>query len=331
MQRAYLQARYPRGGCPNPYMAFSAQKRRLRQHFRPRQRMGLDGFFGIFGDPLIPTADQITATPTQGKWYRIKQGETYWGVAKKAYGTSNLKKGLLAMNAAQWNSHIKKGTAGWEAYGVEGMQAVPKYDSFNNPKAGYGTGHDYPVNWVPPFPNWEEPEQLYPVDPGFPPPDDVVEPTEPGQGPPGPPGPMGPPGPIGPIGPIGPPGPTGAPGEATDEAINAAVQAWLQQHPPAAGPIGPMGPPGPPGPPGQATDEAINAAVQAWLQQHPPPAGPPGPQGIPGIPGMPGMPGPIGPPGPKGDPGPAGSGGGGGGGNQMFTVPLLFTILAAAM
>lgn len=331
--RAAIQGRYPSQGYPYPYKAFSAQKRRYRQHF-------LRGLGNFGADYYIPTPAQIVATPTQGKWYRIKSGESYWGTAKKAYGTTDLKKGLLAMNDARWNDHIRKATTGWESYGVPGLQAQPKYDSINNPKAPYNSGHEYPVSWIPPLPDFKEPEEIY-VDPGYPPPDDGPQtPTDPTQGPPGPPGPMGP------AGPPGPQGQQGSPGQATDAQINAAVTAWMQGHPippgpegipgPAGmpgptggpGPRGEPGPMGPPGPPGNVSDEAILAMLQQWLANNPG-ALPPGPQGIPGLPGIPG---PMGPPGPKGDPGPPGSGGGGGGeGDKMFTLPLLFSILAWSM
>jgi len=147
----------------------------------------------------LPTPDQIVATPTQGLWYQIKKGETWWGVAKKAYGSDNLKKGLLLMNASTWNDHIDRKTKGWEAYKVKGLQATPDYDSTANPRAKVLTGTEYPVAWIPPL-TGEEPEDM-----GFAPSPDIPTPvpTTPGKQIPGPPGPAGPPGPSGPVGPSG--------------------------------------------------------------------------------------------------------------------------------
>lgn len=220
----------------------------------------------------LPTKDQIVATPTPGLWYQIKKGETWWGTAKKAYGSTNLKKGLLLMNKSSWNDHISRKKKGWEAYGTKGLQATPDYASSSNPRAKVLSGNEYPVAWIPPL-TGEEPEDLgFGGGPGIPTP-------VPGQGPPGPTGPAGPkgpPGPTGPMGPKGPPGPTG--------------------------PIGPPGPagkgagatiPGPPGPPGPV------GPVGKSIVGPQGPAGPPGPTG------------PVGPPGPTGAAGTAGIGGGG--------------------
>lgn len=329
-----LNRRYPPGrGCPNPYSAFARQKRR---------RVGAFRGFGLLGEVYIPTSDQITSFPTQGKWYRIKSGESFWGTSKKAYGQANVRVGLFAMNDAIWNLHIRKGSSGWESYGIEGLQAVPKY-SETDYHAGYGSGNSYPVAWIPPMPNFPEPGELYGDDPG-----EYIP------GPPGPPGPIGPIGPMGPEGdeggpggqgPIGPIGPMGPPGDVTDEAILAMLTQYLNDNPDAL-PPGPPGPPGPegaqggrgdpglpgeqgpigpPGPPGDVSDEAITNMLEQYLETHPDalPPGPMGPMGPPGEDSS--VPGPMGPIGPMGPPGQ-----GGGGGNGMFSLPLLLTILAWA-
>lgn len=279
--------------------------RNMYRYMRQMSGLGADNRY-------IPTPDQITVNPTPGKWYRIKQGETWWGTSKKAYGLPNVKQGLYAMNDSSWNDHIRKGTAGWEVYNRPGLQATPHY-SVQNPHAGYGSGNAYPTAWLPPLATLAEPEDIYgepepiipvPVEPPPPPPPSVEppppSPSEPGMGPPGPMGPIGPIGPVGPVGPVGPLGPIGP-----------------------EGPIGPAGERGPIGPPGNVSDESIMSMIQQWMSDNPD-ALPPGPQGVPGIPGIPGPPGPPGPPGEVGPVGPAGTGGGGG--NLMWTIPLALAV-----
>lgn len=186
---------------------------------------------------MIPPPSLILANPRPGAWYRIKKGETWWGVSKRAYGKANVKAGLYAMNDATWNNHIRKGTKGWEAYKRKGLQSTPDY-SATNPRAPHGSGNAYPVAWIPPL-SGEEPEQVYP---------------QPGQGPAGPPGQRGAVGPRGERGPIGPPGPRGAmgpPGEASAEAIRRAIIEQIAKNPELyRGKPGAMGPPGPIGPRG---------------------------------------------------------------------------------
>jgi nucleoid-associated protein YgaU len=266
---------------------------------------GLGG--GYQGGQYVPDPSQILSTPTVGAWYRLKKGDTYWAISKKAYGADNVKVGLYAMDENPGNAHIAQGPKGWEAYKRDGLQATPDY-SAELPRAPKGAGNDYPTVWIPPL-SGETPEQIYPPEPSIPSPVTSI-PGPPGpMGPAGPPGPAGPApsdsaifsaitkyltanpppaGPAGPMGPAGPAGPKGAPGEATDAAIMAAVQQYLIANPPPAGPpgpeglpgtMGPMGPMGPQGAPGEATDAAIMAAVQQYLAANPPPAGPPGPEG----------------------------------------------------
>lgn len=294
---------------------YSPQKYRRRIHRGPAARAmrrykrfysRFSGMGGFGADPrTIPNPMQIMDIPSPGLWYRIKKGETWWGVAKKAYGRDNLKKGLLLMNKASWNDHIERKAKGWEPYKVAGLQATPDY-SVANPHAPKGSGKAYPTAWIPPL-NGAEPEVLYPP----------AQKGEPGQ--PGKPGQKGPPGPIGPMGPMGPPGPKGAPGPigprgrggipgipgpagppgppgvATDAAITAALQEHFKKHPPSQGPRGPIGPMGPAGPPGAATDSAIQKAVREWVNANKDaligPRGSRGPQGLPGARG------PMGPPG----------------------------------
>ncbi len=282
---------------------------------------------GFLGEEtrIIPTPAMISPVPIQGKWYQIKRGETWWKVAKLAYGPPPaLKPGLLTMNRSTWNDHIDRRRRGWESYNVDGLQATPDY-STSSPHATKGSGSDYPIAWIPPI-SGEEPEIIYPVDPD----PIIVGPGDPG--PPGPPGPRGASGPIGPrgeVGPFGPMGPSGEPGEATDEAINTAVQTWMAiNRDSLIGPAGSAGIPGasgPVGPPGEATDEAINTAVQNWMAiNRDSLIGPEGDFG------------PAGPAGPRGDPGemgprgPAGTGGGGGG-NQLWILPMLCVFALAAV
>jgi hypothetical protein len=278
--------------------------------------------FGATDTRMIPTPAQILDTPKAGAWYRIKKGETWWGVSKSAYGADNVKAGLMLMNNSTWNDHIDRQTKNWEAYKVKGLQATPDY-SAANPHAPKGSGHDYPTAWIPPK-TGEEPEEVYitvPTPIPTPSPGTTVGPPGP-QGPPGPTGPQGPPGPTGPKGPtgtgvgvpgpVGPPGPTGASGKTGP-----------------AGPPGSMGPAGPPGPTGPmgptgATGKGVGV---------PGPAGPPGPIGpagksLPGPPGPPGPAGPPGPPGAAGPPGPVGTTGTYGGDNLMWAPVALMTLVS---
>jgi hypothetical protein len=245
------------------------------------QILGYGGYLGQTGDRLLPAPGQIAATPTAGTWYQVKKGDTYWSISKTAYGSENVKTGLYAMNNSSWNAYISKGTKGWEAYKISGLQATPDYVAgTRSPK---GSGKDYPTVWIPPL-SGGEPEDLYPT---------IPVPSEPGQGPPGPQGPMGPVGPMGPMGPMGPAGPAIDAG-----AIKDAIAAYLAANPPSMGPMGPPGPMGPMGPAGPAIDAgAIKDAIAAYLAANPPsmgPMGPPGPMG------------PMGPAGPSGPQGPAG-------------------------
>lgn len=276
-------------------------------------------YFSGFGayDPAsdtryIPTASEIDVgnkKSTPGRWYRPTNDETPYGVAKRAYGAANVKAGLMRINNATWNAHITKGTAGWEAYKVKGLQFNPQY-SAEMPHAPAGSGKVQPTVWIPPL-TGEEPEDLGKTGPVKVPPVIITKPkgedttptpgpttpgpTSPTQGPPGPQGIPGPPGPIGPPGPagksvMGPPGPSGPPGS-----------------------TGPQGVPGPPGPPGNASGPAIENAVNAYLLAHPPKGipGPPGPQGPQGIPGPPGAAGTT-----------IMSGSGGGDNDKMWMIPL---------
>lgn len=213
----------------------------------------------------LPTKAQIVSTPTPGLWYQIKKGETWWGTAKKAYGSTDLKKGLLLMNKSTWNDHIDRKTKGWEAYKVKGLQATPDYASSSNPRAKVLSGNEYPVAWIPPL-TGEEPEDL-----GFGEGPSIPTPV-PGQGPPGPTGPAGPPGPTGPKGSQGvqgPPGPTGPKGPKGDTGPQGPPGAGGGTAIAVKGPPGPTGPMGPPGPQG--------------------PAGPPGPAGAAGAAGAAGI------------------------------------------
>ena len=278
-----------------------------------------------------PKAGQIVTQPKQGAWYRLKSGESYWGISKRAYGQANVKKGLFLMNDSPWNEYIHKAKKGWTSYKVKGLQSTPDYSAteFRAPK---GSGHAYPLVWIPPL-TGEEPKDVFPPDP------DPV-------GIPGPPGPRGPIGPPGARGAIGPPGSKGAKGD-----------------PGAVGPPGPRGPKGergPMGPPGSGEGGGVGPPGPKGAKGDPGAIGPPGPRGAVGPPGArgprgergpigppgsgegggvgpPGPMGPMGPPGARGDigpagpmgpPGPAGSAGeGGGADNKMWVFPLLLALL----
>jgi hypothetical protein len=280
----------------------SSQLTRRMEQYTGRRRMPPLYFSGLGATDAegryIPTEAEIVDYPTPGKWYRFgtfKEDETYYGIAKRAYGGGNMKQKLLLLNNATWNNHINKKKKGWEAYGVKGLQSTPDYDSFNNPRAKVLTGHNYPVLWIPPL-TGEEPEDMGYDDPIVTPPTPIPTPTpgEPIPGPPGPQGEQGIPGPPGPQGAQGIPGPPGSKGAQ-----------------------GIPGPPGPQGPPGAGAGEPI-----------PGPPGPPGatgPMGPPGLPGPAGegIPGPMGPPGPPGPPGPSGAAGAGGDGKKLWALPLV--------
>jgi hypothetical protein len=275
----------------------------IRQHTNgPRFGYAVYSGFGAY-DPAtdtryIPNASQIDVQnkkSTPGRWYRPTNDETPFGVAKRAYGSAQLKVGLMLMNNSTWNSHIKKGKAGWESYKTSGLQFNPQY-SATLVHAPSGSGKVQPTVWIPPL-TGEEPEQIYkttptpgptPIPPDL---DPVPNPTPDPTPTPGPgiPGPQGPQGKQGIPGPMGPAGKDGA--AANDASIMAAITKYLLVNPPPAGPMGPMGPPGVPGPPGNASDESIKQAVMAYLAKNPPQGGTPGPVGPMGPPGVPGPPG----------------------------------------
>jgi hypothetical protein len=294
---------------------------RSMARYTPGGRAGLPPlYFSGFGaydaasDPrYIPSPSEIDVAnkkAQQGRWYRPANDQTPYGVAKWAYGAANVKKGLMLINNATWNSHITKGASGWESYKVKGLQFNPQY-SAEMPHAPSGSGHVQPTVWIPPL-TGEEPEQLGKKKPVVVPPVVISKPKGEDTIPTPTPGPVTPtPGPTGPyIPPIAPTvpgqGPQGIPGPPGPQGV-----------PGPPGPMGPSGqgipgPPGPIGPPGNASEAAIAQAVNAYLLAHPPKGipGPPGPQGIPG------------PPGAQGVPGYVQSGGGGGADDKMWMLPL---------
>ena len=199
-----------------------------------RRYMSMMGFghLGQADDRYIPTKEQIVSIPSPGLWYRLKKGDTYWAVSKKAYGKANVKKGLYLMDDSSWNGHIDQGPKGWEVYKRDGLQATPHY-SAANPHAPKGSGSDYPTVWVPPM-SAAEPEDIY--KPGI--------------------------GPIGPQGGKGTKGDTGAAGRPpTAGEIEAAVIKYMTAHPEKF--IGPAGPPG------EATEQAIINAVNTIIAANP--------------------------------------------------------------
>ena len=334
---AYPQLRYPRSATRAIKYDISFMGGR-----RFPRSSGLGGMLGF----IDPTTDRISLMPEPGKWYIVKEGDTYWSIAKRAYGKNDLRRGLFMINDAPWNAYIEKKRKGWESYKRDGLQSTPEYsDRRRLPK---GSGRSYPTIWIPPI-TGGDPSDIYPPE------------TE--VGPPGPPGPIGPPGPrgkigppgtegargeLGPIGPpgkpgaVGPPGPIGPPGSTGPRGARGPIGPpgpGGGETVPVPGPVGPPGPPGqvgPPGPPG-----AIGPPGPATIGPPGPagprgPMGPPGPGGegatIPGPPGPmgpigpPGTPGPIGPPGPKGDPGEGGTGIGGK--DLMWVIPTVLSFVA---
>lgn len=298
---------YVRSIAPRAFVASPIDYRVRRQIDRYTWGPRFGGL-GATDERMIPSPNLILDTPKPGFWYRLKKGETWWGVSKSAYGKDNVKKGLLTINASSWNDHIDRKEKNWEAYKVKGLQATPDY-SASNPHAPKGSGKDYPTAWIPPL-TGEEPEVIYP---------------QPGQGPQGPPGQSI----VGPVGPQGPPGPPGPPGEAAnDSAIKSAIEAYFSKHPVKStigpqgpvgpvGPQGPMGPVGPIGPPGNASDSAIKSAIESYLAKNPIKGGSVGPVGPQG---------PMGPMGPAGPPGKTitvSSGGDGGPDKKLWTIPLI--------
>jgi hypothetical protein len=310
MNRARTIRAFPGFDYRRPY---KAQIMRSIGRFTPRDQLPAEYFMGFgFGATdsegrYLPTPSEISPVAKPGVFYKVgtyKPDETYYGIAKRAYGADNIKQNLLMMNASTWNDHISRKKTGWESYGVAGLQSTPDYDSTNNPRAKVLSGHELPIVWIPPL-TGEEPEEVGFVDPPTPIPIPTPTPTP---GVPGPPGPQGIPGPPGPSGAVGPQGIPGPPGP--------------------SGAVGPQGIPGPPGPSG-----AMGPMGPAGPQGIP---GPPGPSGagagasIPGPPGPSGAMGPMGPtgpqgiPGPMGPPGPAGPSGIGGGGDdkKLWVLPL---------
>lgn len=229
-------------------------------------------------------------------------------IALRVYGEGNTANGVVAIANSTWNqSHIRYAAKGFEPYGVQGPQQEKKYST--DPLSEFGSGTYYPTLWLPPLDNPVEPEEYFGWSPAIEPGTGPIGPVGPAGRPPTaeeiaaavaewiaanplPPGPIGPPGTTGEQGEQGIPGPAGEPpsaaeiqaavtqyfvdnpppvGTVSDEAIHAAVQAYLQANPPSQGPQGIPGVPGPPGP--DPTDDQIQAAVSLYLQNNPPSGG----------------------------------------------------------
>lgn len=286
--RAFIPKIMPAQGYPpNVLRAINRYEHAINGRRRSGRFMLGDSGLGF----VDPKPNQISASPKQGAWYRIKRGETYWGISKIAYGRDKVKQGLYLMDDSPWNSYIEQGTKGWEAYKRDGLQATASY-SPTQYRAPKGSGTAYPLVWIPPV-TGEDPDDLIDDDP-----QQLIP------GPPGPRGETGRTGARGSDGQMGPPGPRGADG---------------QMGPP--GPGGGDSVPGPPGPPG-ADGQIGPPGAQGKM-------GPPGAGGgdsVPGPPGPPGADGQMGPPGPQG---PAGEGGGIGAAG-MWVVPMaaLFLVIA---
>ena len=301
----------------------------------------LAGAIGSDGRYVPDESQILPSAPRPGMFYRrpkAKGSVNVSTIAKVAYGQSQTANGVVAIGLSSWNRHVRYTKSGYQAYEEYLPDGGPAYQAkySTDPRAVEGSGNQYAVLWLPPTdpygkPIWGlEPEDVFGSG-GLPgPPGEQGKPGIPGS--PGTPGASGTPGPAGPIGPAGPAGPrgqvgpqgergqVGPPGSASEEAISAAVTAFLEKNPPkgapgpqgpagppgasgqpgSIGPVGPIGPQGPAGPPGPAgagggsvSEGAIKEAVWQYMAKNPPPAGPQGP------------------PGPAGPEGPSGSGGGG--------------------
>lgn len=251
----------------------------------------------------IPAPSLIkNENPEPKLFFRPTAKMTVWEMCRQAYGKPDVFQGIKAVTNSAWNKgHIKYARTGYENYGFDGPQMLPKYDP-SNPYSSYGSGNKYPTFWLPPLDTKAEPEDVFIQEPEtgpIPEPEPVtpVTPPEPEPMPPGTPETIikyykGDPGPRGEKGEKGDPGPAGAPGKTPTQAeIDAAIANYFAANPVSAGPRGEKGDPGPPGPkgdPGQATEAAIQAAVIDYFKNNPPPAGPPGQIGPPGPPGPPG-------------------------------------------
>jgi hypothetical protein len=301
-------------------MAMRAQVMSSRRFGRRRRGFGED-----IDGRLMPTPEQIVSVPSPGLWYRMKPGDTYWGVSKVAYGLPDVKAGLYRMNDATWNQYIEKKETGWEAYKRKGLQATPNYSASGNLRSPKGSGSAYPTVWIPPV-DGREPEVVYPPGVGPIGPAGQTGQTGP-MGPAGPMGPMGPKGDRGDLGPAGATGPRGAQGERGPAGTggNGGGPPGPMGPMGPLGPVGPIGPAGargdvgPMGPPGNASNEAILAAINAYINANPGRfRGPLGPVG------------PMGPMGPAGPAGTSGASGDGGGKANMWALPAL-AVIASVM
>ena len=217
---------------------------------------------GIISGRYVPSASQIlTAAPRPGTFYRPRLGIYPIKVAEVAYGEAGRKRGVLSMNASSWNDHVRRGTKGWEAYGVAGLQFDPKYGS--HPCSTYGSGKLYPVIWVPPL-TGEEPEVWFSKPSPVPPVGPVVPPYVPPYVPPTPPPyvpPYVPPTPPPYVPPYVPPDvPITPPDVPPVPPYVPPVPSWT---PPIAPPVPPYVPPpvGPPSGPGSGQFGTVLAGV----------------------------------------------------------------------
>ena len=120
----------------------------------------------------IPSADEIlTSAPRPGTFYQGRAGIYPVKVAKVAYvkngsGAVNIYQGLRLMNESPWNDHMRRSTAGYTSYPAigKGIQFEPKYAGTSKPEAGFGSGHQYPVVWIP-TEDGKEPDEVFESDP----------------------------------------------------------------------------------------------------------------------------------------------------------------------
>ena len=113
---------------------------------------------------VIPKAADVQDVGTPGVFYRPKDGESIYGISKRAYGTAT--PGIYRIRDSKWNAYIRQGKSGWENYNTTGPMLEPKYS--NAPaRSPHGSGNSLPWIWIPPFDS-SEPEPDEPDEPTIP-------------------------------------------------------------------------------------------------------------------------------------------------------------------
>lgn len=149
------------------------------------------GFIGIDFGQL-----EVADTPTPGQWYRIKKGDTLFGVTSKAYGVGPGQERLkLArqINRAKANDDVRTGKV--DKMFPEGrISFLPKFACETELAMRGDPGKCYAIAWIPEGPGDEPPEAPPPM-PEEPPEPVPEEPPEPPPAPPEPEPPAPPPAP----------------------------------------------------------------------------------------------------------------------------------------